>query len=240
MTCSHHGRRDCRGLGSEPASPIAAPHTAAFVAASASSQPQDMGCSPPAPALLLPARGQAIDMDIDTAQLQPTVALLQLSSTPTQKSPLQPMEIEQPQMPSAVRDGLMEWMWTHTALNVQHSRDAMAQLLDQMPHLLMARPIPQPVYAVFVAAQTAIQHQPSSQCRQASLVPPRQARQPPSGRCAFGPPPPIFISILCVEESLQVHRCQSCQQSKRQVKQTTGYCRVRSTSYDKGSCFGMA
>ena len=71
MTCSHHGRRDCRGLGSEPASPIAAPHTAAFVAASASSQPQDMGCSPPAPALLLPARGHAIDMDIDTAQLQP-------------------------------------------------------------------------------------------------------------------------------------------------------------------------
>ena len=120
MTCSHHGRRDCRGLGSEPAAPIAAPHTAAFVAASAFSQPQDMGCSPSAPALLLPARGHAVDMDIDTAQLQPTVALLQLFSTPTQKSPPQPMEIEQPQMPSAVRDGLMEWMWTNTALNVQH------------------------------------------------------------------------------------------------------------------------
>ena len=31
------------------------------------------------------------------------------------------------------------------------------------------------------AAQTAIHHQPSSQCRQASWVPPRQGRQPPSG-----------------------------------------------------------
>ena len=73
----------------------------------------------------------------------------------------------------------------------------MAQLLDQMLHLLMAQPIPQPVYAVFVAAQTAIQHQPSSQCRQASWVPPRQGRQPPSGRCALAPPPPIFF-LPCV------------------------------------------
>ena len=32
------------------------------------------------------------------------------------------------------------------------------------------------------AAQTAIDHQPSSQCSQASWVPPRQDRQPPSGR----------------------------------------------------------
>ena len=116
----------------------------------------------------------------------------------------------------------------------------MAQLLDQMLHLLMAQPIPQPVYAVFVAAQTAIQHQPSSQCRQASWVPPRQGRQPPSGRCALAPPPPIFFFTLCVEESLHVHRCQLCQQSKRQVKQITEYCRVRSQSYDKGSCFAMS
>ena len=40
------------------------------------------------------------------------------------------------------------------------------------------------------AAQTAIDHQPSSQCRQASWMPPRQGRQPPSGRCALGLPPP--------------------------------------------------
>ena len=39
----------------------------------------------------------------------------------------------------------------------------------------------------------------------------------------------------CVEESLQVHQCQSYQQPEGQIKQTTGECRVRSTSYDKGS-----
>ena len=43
-----------------------------------------------------------------------------------------------------------------------------------------------------------------------------------------------------VEESLHVHRCQSYQHSERQMKQTTEECRVRSTSYDKGSRFAMA
>lgn len=133
---SRHGRSDRRGLGSRPAAPVAAPHTAAFVAGSASSQPQDMDCTPPAAALLLPARGHAVSMDIDTAQLQSAAVA----------SP-QPMQIERPQMPSAVRDELMEWMDSHTALSVQHSRAAIAQLLSQMPHLLMAQPIPEAVYA---------------------------------------------------------------------------------------------
>ena len=47
------------------------------------------------------------------------------------------------------------------------------------------------------AAQTAIDHQPSSQCRQASWVPPRQGRQPPSGRCALGLPPPSRLPPRC-------------------------------------------
>ena len=46
--------------------------------------------------------------------------------------------------------------------------------------------------------------------------------------------------FFLVEESLHVHRCQSCQQPERQIKQTTEECRVHSTSYDKGSCFAMA
>ena len=133
---SRHGRSDRRGLGSRPAASVAAPHMAAFVAGAASSQLQDMDCTPPVPALLLPARGHAIDMDIDTAQLQ----------NGTVASP-QPMQIERPQMPSAVRDELMEWMESHTALSMQHSRAAIAQLLSRMPHLLMAQPIPQLVYA---------------------------------------------------------------------------------------------
>ena len=133
---SRHGRSDRRGLGSRPAASVAAPHVAAFVAGATSSQLQDMDCTPPAPALLLPARGHAIDMDIDTAQLQ----------NGTVASP-QPMQIERPQMPSAVRDELMEWMESHTALSMQHSRAAIAQLLSRMPHLLMAQPIPEPVYA---------------------------------------------------------------------------------------------
>ena len=68
MARSRHGRSDRRGLGSTAS--VAAPHMAAFVAGTASTQPQDMDCTPPAPALLLPARAHAIDMDIDTAQLQ--------------------------------------------------------------------------------------------------------------------------------------------------------------------------
>ena len=50
----------------------------------------------------------------------------------------------------------------------------------------------------------------------------------------------FFFFFFFVEESLHVHRCQSCQQPERQIKQTTGECRVHSTSYDKGSCFAMA
>ena len=50
----------------------------------------------------------------------------------------------------------------------------------------------------------------------------------------------FFFLFFFVEESLHVHRCQSCQQPERQIKQTTGELRVHSTSYDKGSCFAMA
>ena len=49
-----------------------------------------------------------------------------------------------------------------------------------------------------------------------------------------------FFFFFGVEESLHVHRCQSCQQPEGQIKQTTGECRIHSTSYDKGSCFAMA
>ena len=51
---------------------------------------------------------------------------------------------------------------------------------------------------------------------------------------------PFFFFFFLVEESLHAHRCQSYQQSERQIKQTTGECRVGSTSYDKGSCFSIA
>ena len=63
-----------------------------------------------------------------------------------QTSP-QPMQIKQQQVPAVARDELMEWIDSHTALSVQQSRAAIAQLHSQMPHLLMAQPIPQPVYA---------------------------------------------------------------------------------------------
>ena len=52
--------------------------------------------------------------------------------------------------------------------------------------------------------------------------------------------PGCVFFFFFVEQGLHVHRCQSCQQSERQIKQTTGGCRVHSTSYDKGSCFTMA
>ena len=50
----------------------------------------------------------------------------------------------------------------------------------------------------------------------------------------------LYFYFFLVEESLHVHRCQSCQQPERQIKQTTEECRVHSTSFDKGSCFAMA
>ena len=50
----------------------------------------------------------------------------------------------------------------------------------------------------------------------------------------------FFFTFFLVQESLHVHRCQSCQQPERQIKQTTGELRVHSTSYDKGSCLAMA
>ena len=50
----------------------------------------------------------------------------------------------------------------------------------------------------------------------------------------------FFFFFFFVEESLHAHRCQSYQRSERQIKQTTGECRVGSTSYDKGSCFSIA
>ena len=50
----------------------------------------------------------------------------------------------------------------------------------------------------------------------------------------------FFFLLFLMEESLHAHRCQSYQQSEIQIKQTTGECRVHSTSYDKGSCFAMA
>ena len=51
----------------------------------------------------------------------------------------------------------------------------------------------------------------------------------------------FFVCVcVCVEESLHAHRCQSCQQPERRIKQTTGELRVHSTSYDKGICFAMA
>ena len=53
-----------------------------------------------------------------------------------------------------------------------------------------------------------------------------------AGHCFFF----LFFGL----ESLHAHRCQSCQQPERQIKQTTGEFRVHSTSYDKGSCFAMA
>ena len=49
----------------------------------------------------------------------------------------------------------------------------------------------------------------------------------------------LFFFFFWLEESLHAHRCQSYEQPERQIKQTTGECRVHSTSYDKASCFAM-
>ena len=75
-----------------------------------------------------------------------------------------------------VRDKLMEWMDSHTALSVQQRRAAIAQVHAQMPDLLLVQPTPQPVYAALCdidAAET--QRQISGESR-----PIRQRRSSPA------------------------------------------------------------
>ena len=159
-----HGPSDRRGLGFGPTAPAAAPHRAAFVAALAPTPPEDMDCTPPVAAMVLPAREQATDMDIDASQIP---------ATPP--SP-QPMQIERPQVAPDVRDELMEWMDSHTALSMQQRRAAMAQVHAHMPDLLLVQPTPQPVYAALCdidAAET--QRQISGKSR-----PIRQRRSSPA------------------------------------------------------------
>ena len=78
----------------------------------------------------------------------------------------------------------------------------------------------------------AVQWMMGGSCRPSGRL---QRVSPWHQRCFF-----FFFFCLFVEESLHVNRRQSDQHFERQIKQTTGECRVHSTSYEKGSCFAMA
>ena len=117
--------------------------------------------------MVLPARGQSTDMDIDASQLPVTPPLPQ------------PMQIGQPQVAADVQDELMECMDSQTAPSMQQRRAAIAQVHAQMPHLLLVQPTPQPVYAALCdidAAETQRQisgePQPIRQRRSSRAIPP--------------------------------------------------------------------
>ena len=189
---SRHGSGDRRGLGSSSSPRSPAPHTPDFVAATSTAQPQDMDCIPPVAATVLPPRGQLADMDVDTSQPADHAAA-QTSPPATAVAP-QPMQIDPLMVGEDVRDELMEWMLTHTALTQQGMRAAIARVHAEMPHLLVSQPTPAAVYDALNAIDTAErQLQPArsrSPQRSSPTVPPGfelQAAQRAAAAALAGP-----------------------------------------------------
>ena len=95
-----------------------------------------MDCIPPVAATVLPPREQLADMDVDTSQ--PADHAAAQTSPPATAVPPQPMQIDPLMVGEDVRDELMEWMLTHTALTQQGMRAAIARVHAEMPHLLVS------------------------------------------------------------------------------------------------------
>ena len=155
---------DRRGLGSEPSRQPASAQGPRFIQALSASQPQDMDCSPTIQATVLPPLRQPDSMDTDDPQPQPVI------------SGAQPMEISAPPQPTEdVRDELMHWMDSHTALSIPQRDDALARLYAARPQDFLVVPLPQHIYAALQAideAETQRQHVVSQapQTRRGSLA----------------------------------------------------------------------
>jgi len=156
---------DRRGLGSEPSRQPASAQGTRFIQALSASQLQDMDCSPPIQATVLPPLQQPDSMDTDDPEPQAVI------------SGAQPMEISAPPQPTEdVRDELMHWMDSHTALSIPQRDDALGRLYAARPQDFSVLPLPQHIYAALQAineAETQRQHVVSqaAQTRRGSLPP---------------------------------------------------------------------
>lgn len=161
---SRHPGTDRRGLGSEPSRQPASAQGTRFIQALSASQPQDMDCSPAIQATLLPPLRQPDSMDTDDPEPQAVI------------SDAQPMDISARTQPTEdVRDELMHWMDSHTALSIPQRDDALARLYAAKPQDFSVLPLPQHIYAALQAideAETQRQHVVSQalQTRRSSLT----------------------------------------------------------------------
>ena len=160
---SRHSSTDRRGLGSTPGRQTASAGQTRFTRASPAAQPQDMDCSPPMGAIVLPPLHQCDGMDADDPEPQTAQPAV---------SGAQPMDVCAPQLSEDIRDELMHWMDAHTALSIPHRGDALARLYAAQPHDFAAQPLPQHIYAALQAIDEAETQ------RQQTVDPPMRRRSP--------------------------------------------------------------
>ena len=161
---SRHSSTDRRGLGSVPGRQTASAGQTRFTQASPVAQPQDMDCSPPMGATVLPPLRQCDSMDADDPEPQAAQPLI---------SGVQPMDVcAPPQLSEDVRDELMHWMDAHTALSIPQRGDALARLYAAQPGDFTAQPLPQRIYAALHAIDEAETQ------RQRAVDPPMRRRSP--------------------------------------------------------------
>ena len=141
---SRQSSTDRRGLGSEPSRHPASAQRTRFIQALSAAQPQDMDCSPPIGATVLPPLRQPDSMDTDDPEPQAV------------PSGARPMEVlAPPQLTEDVRDELMHWMDAHTALSIPQRDDALARLYAAKPQDFSVLPLPQHLYAALQAIDEA-------------------------------------------------------------------------------------
>ena len=164
---SRHPGTDRRGLGSEPSRQPASAQGTCFIQALSASQPQDMDCSPAIQATVLPPLRQPDSMDTDDSEPQAVI------------SDAQPMEISARTQPTEdVRDELMHWMDSHTALSIPQRDDALARLYAAKPQDFSVLPLPHHIYAALQAIdeaetqrQRVVQRSHAPQTARGSLAP---------------------------------------------------------------------
>ena len=147
MANSRQSSSDRRGVGSRPSRQTAAAQQTRFTRATLPGQPEDMDCSPPTGATVLPPLQHCDSMDADHQDAQPSQPVA---------SGAQPMDVcAAPRLCEDVRDELMHWMDAHTALSIPQRGDALARLYAAQPQDFSVRPLPQRLYAALQAIDEA-------------------------------------------------------------------------------------
>ena len=151
---SRQSSSDRRGVGSRPSRQTAAAQQTRFTRATLPGQPEDMDCSPPTGATVLPPLQRCDSMDADHQDAQPSQPVA---------SGAQPMDVcTAPRLCEDVRDELMHWMDAHTALSIPQRGDALARLYAAQPQDFSVRPLPQRLYAALQAIDEAETQRPQA------------------------------------------------------------------------------